>query len=62
MAIEKITKEELLEKLGEHILSDEELEKITGGGIPPEQAKFCADICSKSTDAKCLIHCLGLER
>lgn len=30
-AMEKITKEELLEELGVQTLNDEELEKITGG-------------------------------
>ena len=43
MSMEKITKEELLKELGEHILSDEELEKISGGKEAPIEGKKYAD-------------------
>ena len=63
MAMEKITKEELLKELGEHILSDEELEKISGGGrITAEQTIACAEICAKDPNPQCESHCLGLDR
>ena len=61
--MEKITKEELLKALDENILSDEELEKISGGGgIPAELARACAEKCSRSTNLECMNHCLGLVR
>ena len=61
--MEKISKEELLKALDENILSDEELEKVTGGGrITAEQTIACAEICAKDTNPQCESHCLGLDR
>ena len=44
MSMEKMTKEELLKKLGAHALSDEELEQVCGG------KKQVVDIISHSED------------
>ena len=55
MSIEKITKEELLKELGEYILSDGELEKISGGGreqICQERAKEKYDSCMAQYNLK----------
>ena len=61
--MESITKEELFKTLGENILSEEELEKIAGGGrITAEQTIACAEICAKDTNPQCESHCLGLDR
>ena len=42
MSIEKINKEELLNKLGAHVLSDDDLEQVTGGYTG--RFIYCADI------------------
>ena len=63
--MENITKEELKNLLGGEVLSDEELEKIAGGGkrITIEQAKACAGICESEIDdyTQCMDNCLGLN-
>ena len=43
MSMEKITKEELLKELGKHILSDDELENVSGG--TPEEFDSCMNSC-----------------
>ena len=48
--MEKITKEELLNKLGGIALSDEELEKVSGG-------IDCYDKCDRIYSGDSLIHC-----
>ena len=44
--MEKITKEELLKELGKHILSDDELENVSGG--TPEEFDSCMNSCSSN--------------
>ena len=53
--MEKITKEELMEKLGGENLSDEELEKVSGGD------QQCLDTCLflYDQDSPLYISCVG---
>ena len=55
MSMEKITKEELLEKLGSETLNDEELTQVTGGD------KQCEDRCLLFYDlsSPLYISCVG---
>ena len=48
--MEKITKEELLNKLGGEVLSDDALEKVSGG-------IDCYDKCDRIYSGDSLIHC-----
>ena len=47
MSMEKITKDELLEKIGGTPLPDEELEQISAGGDAPSVKSVCKQIADK---------------
>ena len=55
MSMEKITKEELLEKLGRTLLSDDELIQVTGGKAS-ETLLQCADSVYSNMEA-CIAQC-----
>ena len=58
--MEKITKEELLEKLGRIPLSDDELEKIAGGDTNQcLNANNCHGIEEWALKKACIMHCLN---
>lgn len=60
--MEKITKEELKNLLGGEALSDEELEKISGGKkLPAKLVRACTEICAGDDHTQCMNNCLGLN-
>ena len=62
--MEKITKEELKNLLGGEALSDDELEKISGGNKKPPPAELvraCTEICAGDDHTQCMNNCLGLS-
>ena len=57
MSMEKITKEELLNKLGAHALSDEELETVAGGENQTECLTSCVNKAHGDLDGRALQTC-----
>ena len=61
--MEKISKEELLKTLGGNILSDEDLEKVTGGNTGNQKQCLdennCIGIEEWPLKKACIMHCLN---
>ena len=63
MSMEKITKEELLEKIGGTPLSDDELEMVSGGNTESQKQCIAENNCNNINQwplkKSCIMHCLN---